>query len=156
MAVLWPSMKFADEDLIPSGAAGIGSGRERRSGEEAARQARESRRDGRQEQIKSARALVPALANDPKAREKFADLVRSALPKGAGDDEDASKAFFKRKGGDLMDRLSKPSRSRGPAVAGRRHLDRRAPRGRGRRHRQTRSAASCRARATCSTTRPTT
>ena len=25
MAVLWPSMKFADEDLIPSGAAGIGS-----------------------------------------------------------------------------------------------------------------------------------
>ncbi len=34
--------------------------------------------------------------------------MRSALPKGAGDDEDASKAFFKRKGGDLMDRLSKP------------------------------------------------
>ena len=30
--------------------------------------------------IRSARALVPALANDPKAREKFADLVRSALP----------------------------------------------------------------------------
>ena len=58
--------------------------------------------------IKSARALVPALANDPKAREKFADLIRSALPKRRRRRRRRSKAFFKRKGGDLMDRLSKP------------------------------------------------
>ena len=71
-----------------------------------------------QAKIKSARALVPRLANDPKAREKFADLVRSVLPKSAGDEEDASKVFFKRKGGDLMDRLAKPvaGSAAGPAA----------------------------------------
>jgi hypothetical protein len=48
------------------------------------------------------------LPSDPKAREKFADLIRSALPKSAAEVDDGSKAFFDRKGGDLMDRLSKP------------------------------------------------
>ena len=108
MAVLWPSMKFADEDLIPSGAAGIGSVVSADLVKKQLDRLEKAVGTAGRSKIKRARALVPALANDPKAREKFADLVRSALPKGAADAEDASNTFFKRKGGDLMDRLSKP------------------------------------------------
>lgn len=108
-AVLWPSMKFADEKLIPSGAAAIGSLVTAESVKtqidrlDAALKSPAASRT-----LKRARALVTSLENDPKAREKFADLIRSVLDPKAADVEDGSKAFFSRKGGDLMDRLSKP------------------------------------------------
>jgi hypothetical protein len=108
LAVLWPSMKFAVDDLIPSGAAAAASvvtpvlvKKQLDRLESAVDTAGKSK-------IKRARALLPSLPNDPKAREKFADLIRSALPKSAAEVDDASKAFFDRKGGDLMERLSKP------------------------------------------------
>ena len=108
LAVLWPSMKFADEDLIPSGAAAIGSVVTAQLVKKQLDRLEAAVGTAGKSKIKGARALVPSLAGDPKAREKFADLVRAALPKSAGEEDDGSKAFFKRKGGDLMDRLSKP------------------------------------------------
>jgi hypothetical protein len=108
LAVLWPSMKFADEDLIPSGAAAIGSVVTAALVKKQLDRLDAALGPSGKSKIKSARALLPSLTNDPKAREKFADLIRAALPKSAGEEDDGSKAFFKRKGGDLMDRLSKP------------------------------------------------
>src|SRR6185436_8204808 len=58
--------------------------------------------------LKKARTLLPRLDTDPKARAQFADLIRSVVSSKSADVEDASKEFFARKGGDLMDRLAKP------------------------------------------------
>lgn len=108
LAVLWPSIKFADEDLIPSGAAGVGSVVTPALVKKQLDRLESAVDTAGKSKIKRARALLPSLKNDPKAREKFADLIRSALPKRAAEVDDGSKAFFDRKGGDLMDRLSKP------------------------------------------------
>jgi hypothetical protein len=111
LAVLWPSMKFEDKDLIASGAAAIGS-------TVSAAQVK-SQLDRLQKAIvptaqtkkalARARTLVPKLSSDQKAKAEFADLVRSVLPKGTGDLDDGAKAFFSRSGGDLMDRLGHPA-----------------------------------------------
>jgi hypothetical protein len=110
LAVLWPSKKFADEELIPGGAAALGSAvsiefvnRQIDQLEEAL-QAPEKRPT-----LVRARALVPALPNSPKAQEEFADLIRSVLPATDVDTEDGSGDFFARSGKDLMDRLAKPT-----------------------------------------------
>jgi hypothetical protein len=109
LAVLWPSMKFADDGLIASGAAAIGGpvtaavvNKQIDALESAIKIPAASKT------LERARALVPALENDVKAREKFADLIRSVVPANNAEVEDASKAFFARNGGELMDRLSKP------------------------------------------------
>jgi hypothetical protein len=109
LAILWPSMKFADDGLVAGGAAAIGSlvttavVNKQIDALEAA-----IKTPAAGKALKQARALVPSLENDAKAREKFADLIRSVLPAKNAEVEDASKAFFARKGGELMDRLSKP------------------------------------------------
>ena len=120
MAVLWPSKKFADEELIPSGAAALGSAvsskfvQQQLDQLEAALQSPD-----RAPTIARARALVPALENSPKAQEDFANLVRSVLPATDAEPDDASTDFFNRNGKELMDRLAKPTMAGAPAaVAG--------------------------------------
>ena len=118
MAVLWPSKRFADEELIPSGAARLGSVvstafvQSQLDRFEEALQAPEKRPT-----LLCARALIPALANSPKAQEEFANLIRSVLPATAVDTEDASSDFFSLSGRELMDRLSKPAMVRPAAMA---------------------------------------
>jgi hypothetical protein len=109
LAILWPSMKFADDSVVAGGAAAIGGpvtaavvNRQIDALEAAIKTPAAGK------VLKQARALVPALENDAKAREKFADLIRSVVPAKNAEVEDASKAFFARDGGELMDRLSKP------------------------------------------------
>ena len=115
LGVLWPSKKFADEALIPSGAASAGSVvsdtllrkqiddlRGVFSGPDA---------DAKLEQAK---ALVPKLEDSTTARRQFADLLRAVVPRDAADAEDASDRFFKRDGAELMDRLSQPTLAAGP------------------------------------------
>ena len=112
LAVLWPSIKFADEQLIPSGAAGLGSAVSIAFVQEQLDRLERALQDpDKSAALQRARALIPALPNSPKAQEEFADLVRSALPAGSKEtagDEDASGDFLERSGRDLMDRLSKP------------------------------------------------
>jgi hypothetical protein len=148
LAVLWPSIKFADEELIPSGAAGIGSLVTPALVKKQLDRLEAAVDTAGKTKIKRARALLPSLPNDPKAREKFADLIRSALPKSAAEVDDGSKAFFDRKGGDLMDRLSKPviAPAARPARGGAASIG--GVTG-GAAASATRSAACCRARATC-------
>ena len=109
LGVLWPSKKFAEEELIPSGAASAGS-----PVTEAIILKQLNSLKGVFDKpdadavIEQAKRLVPQLENSRKARQTFADLIRSLPNKQKGDSEDASDRFFKPAGDELMQRLSKP------------------------------------------------
>ncbi|MDP8925135.1 MAG: hypothetical protein M3O34_20000, partial [Chloroflexota bacterium] len=88
LGVLWPSKKFADEDLIPSGAASAGSVV---TGAALLKQLDDLKgvfsdpdADAKLEQAK---ALVPKLEDSTSARRQFADLPRSVVPRDAADRE---------------------------------------------------------------------
>jgi hypothetical protein len=123
LAVLWPSMKFADEDLIPSGAAGLGSlipdgfitsqldnlkGFFTSALADAA--------------LEKAKALVPKLENSPAAQKDFADLIRSTIAPEASQAKDGAEEvspdFFTLAGDVVMQRLSKPVPIAAPASLG--------------------------------------
>jgi hypothetical protein len=115
MAVLWPSKKFADHELIPSGAAGLGGGV---SDKAILEQLQELKGffggKSADADLEKAKALVPKLENSPAARKEFAELIRSAVSsdseaaKGKEGAEDASLDFFKLDGAEVMNRLAKP------------------------------------------------
>jgi hypothetical protein len=109
VAVLWPSKKFADDELKPSGAAGIGSPvtaayvQKQLDGLKGTFDNPDSAKI-----IDKAKALVARLEDSPAARREFADLVRSLPGKKGGDNEDGSDHLFRLSGDEVMDRLSKP------------------------------------------------
>lgn len=106
-AVLWPSKRFADEDLIPGGSASLAA-----PGDTGVVVAMLENLKGTFDMpaadaaLTKAQALVPALETDPAARRKFADLVRSVLVPGDRTDVDAAEAFFDRDGDELIRVLS--------------------------------------------------
>jgi len=111
IAILWPSKKFADDELKPSGAASA------RTGVPAAFVKKQL--DGLKgvfdnpkgdKIIEQAKTLVSKLEDSPAARRKFVQLVRSLPGKQRADREDASERFFKLSEDDVMARLSKPVR----------------------------------------------
>jgi hypothetical protein len=109
LGIFWPSKKFADSELIPSGAASVGSV----VSEEILRRQIDSLRGvfsapGADVKLLKARDLIGQLDDSPAAREEFVDLIRSILPRGAANDEDASDRFFQVEGDQLMRRLSQP------------------------------------------------
>ena len=110
MAVLWPAITFADEELIPTGPALLGAGvsiafvEQQLSHLQHALQAPEKALP-----LARARALLPALPESRSAQAQFANLVRSVLPATDTEVDDASRAFFSRSGHDLMDRLAAPT-----------------------------------------------
>ena len=108
--VLWPSKKFAEASLIAGGAAGL-SGQLRTV---LTRQIDDltgvfSSPDANAA-LAQARDLVPKLEDSPSARERFAELIRSVLPREAaeGAEEDQSKVFFTLSGSQVMARLGQP------------------------------------------------
>lgn len=111
MAVLWPSHKFAEKDLIPSGAASVGSLindkflTQELEGLKAVFDTKKGRAT-----LDKAKLLVPKLegSKGKKARKDFADLLRSLMTKKASKDVDASETFFKLPGDEVIDLLSKP------------------------------------------------
>ncbi|HMB06296.1 MAG TPA: hypothetical protein VKP69_21505 [Isosphaeraceae bacterium] len=112
LAVLWPSKKFADADLIPSGAAGANAP----LGDEAVTQHLDHLKGvfdapGADAALERAKSLVPELDDSPQARRQFVDLVRSALTRRGGDHEDAaseSDLFFTRDGDAILNKLKQP------------------------------------------------
>jgi hypothetical protein len=110
LAVLWPSKKFAEQDLIASGAASLESPITNADINEQLDILKElvndPHADGVLEQVK---ILVPQLEDSPSARAQFADLVRSVLQREEEElnEEDASTDFFELDGEDIMNRLSK-------------------------------------------------
>jgi hypothetical protein len=119
LAVLWPSKKFADKELIPSGAASVGS-------PVTVSYLQQELEDlklifdapSQKTAIDEAKKLVPNVDNSPEARRRFAELLRSLLAHQTQDREDAENQFFKLKGEEIMDRLSKPVPIAVPKPAG--------------------------------------
>ena len=121
LGVLWPSKKFADTQLIPSGAAGANSpitnallvaALDRLKGVFDA--------PGADQVLEQAKALIPRLEDSPKAQGDFADLLRQVLPATEkSPDVDAGAAFRTLPGQDVLARLAKPlpAATRGPGPA---------------------------------------
>ena len=118
MAVLWPSKKFAEKELIPSGAAGASGIPDKAILEELDSLkgffgATKSAAVAANVALDKAKTLVPKLENSPAARREFADIIRSLVPKenakGTEGAEDASADFFKLDGEEVMKRLEKPA-----------------------------------------------
>ena len=109
LAVLWPSHKFADKELIASGAASVGSPvtNDFLKAELDEMKAVFNTPKGRAT-LNKAKLLVPKLEDSKKARTDFADLLRSLLPKKSSPDVDAAGEFSKLPGDEVMQRLSKP------------------------------------------------
>jgi hypothetical protein len=116
LGVLWPSKKFAEKDLIASGAAGLSSAVTDAVLIEQLEELKGVFTDPAADaKLERAKELVPDLEDRRSAREEFADLLRSVLPQAAADDEDASSSLFRLDGEQVMDRLSKPVRPAPPA-----------------------------------------
>lgn len=110
LGILWPSKKFAEEELIASGAAGISSAvtvnflQRQLDNLKGAFDKPDADSD-----IERAKQLVPQLENSPKAQRDFADLIRGLPNTGESSLEDASDRFFTLDGTELMKRMSKPA-----------------------------------------------
>jgi hypothetical protein len=113
LAVLWPSKKFAEKELIPGGAAGLGGGIPDKAVQEQIDSLKGffSAHDA-DAKLDKAKTLVPKLQDSPAAQKEFADLLRAALGSDAAPAqataEDAAGDFFKLDGHEVMARLSKP------------------------------------------------
>ena len=106
LGFLWPSKKFAERELIPGGAASF---TDPDSDEALAVKVDELGAmlddPAADALLERAKALIPALEDDPEVAAQFAELVRGLLPEDASDEEDASAAFFSLEVGELMERL---------------------------------------------------
>ncbi|MGH7397955.1 MAG: hypothetical protein ACRELW_10495, partial [Candidatus Rokuibacteriota bacterium] len=129
VAVLWPSKKFEDADLIPGGAASLGpagaaggarggaAGAEPGGAPGPSDEQLRTLVDGLKAYLQSpaaaakldaAKALIPNLQNSAADQAKFVELVRSSVGAQAASADDASDQFFTRSAKDVMVELSKP------------------------------------------------
>jgi hypothetical protein len=109
LGVLWPSKKFADEDLIPGGAASFGLDAEAQLTQriDDLRDAFDA--DDASQQLDEARTLTSSLEDSRAARQRFVELVRSVVPNDAGEDDDASQQFLEIDADDLLRQLDDPT-----------------------------------------------
>ena len=106
---LWPSKRFAEEELIAGGGASL-------HGPPGDAELVDQLEDlkgtfddpGADEYLEKAKALIPRLEDDAQAQKELVDLIRSALPQNGADDEDASDKFFELPGDEVMSRLAIP------------------------------------------------
>jgi hypothetical protein len=112
LGLLWPSKKFAESELIPSGAASFADPdveEDPDSNESLAAKLDELKAvfddPAAEARLEQAKGLIPALEDDPDVAAELAELVRGLLPADASDEEDASAAFFSLEPGELMERL---------------------------------------------------
>ena len=118
LAVLWPSKKFTDEELIPSGdAASAEPDTLDPVLEEQLDQLKEDpTRLGQSGQVGAAEAaaldraksLVSRLEDDEDAQRQFVKEIRSILPRGGAHAEDGSDKFFSRDAVELLADLAQP------------------------------------------------
>lgn len=116
-AILWPSKKFTDEELIPGGGAAALGSREKaiirarlkdlakepvRLGKTAPVSAAKAKK------IAKAEALLKTLESDPQAQEEFVSIVRSLLSEKAAHADDGTKNLLQVSGRKLLDGLSEP------------------------------------------------
>jgi pimeloyl-ACP methyl ester carboxylesterase len=118
LAVLWPSKKFTDEDLIPSGDAASAEADELdpvldeqleslkvdpvRLGESTPADVNE------RAALERAQAQVGKLDEDEDAQRRFVEAIRSILPRTAAQADDGSDEFFTRDAVELLQDLARP------------------------------------------------
>jgi hypothetical protein len=116
-AILWPSKKFTDKELIPGGGAASLSSQELAAirarlkdlGKEPVRLGKvEPVSAAKQKKIAKAEKLLKQVETDPQAQEEFVRIVRSLLSDRAAHNDDGTKDFFKVKERKLLDGLSAP------------------------------------------------
>ncbi len=114
IGVFWPSKKFADSELIPSGgAASLGDGGADLSSE-AIKQKLESLKgtfDTPDEAaLDRAKALIDGIEDSPAKQKEFVDIIRGLVPQTSSDTtDDASDRFLKRPASEILATLSGPS-----------------------------------------------
>jgi len=119
-AILWPSKKFADRDLIPSGAAGFAPGVETADLEQRIDDLRDvADSDEEAERLDEARALVADLEGSPDAQRRFVDLVRGLFPEPDGEQAaELPEAVFELDGVEVLARLGTPPALPEPELGG--------------------------------------
>lgn len=112
VGVFWPSKKFADSELIPSGgAAGIGGADLSSSVLKQKLESLKGTFDVPDEAaLEHAKSLIDGLENSPAKQKEFVDLIRSLVPQTPSDTtDDASDRFLKRSASEIMRTLSGPA-----------------------------------------------
>jgi hypothetical protein len=110
VGILWPSKKFAEDELTPGGAAGLADPNVD------AIQALDTLAslldsDDATKSLARAKVLVPQLANSLDARDEFVRIVRTFMPHDANSEEPVIPQDLYTLGGDeLLRRLSRPDR----------------------------------------------
>jgi hypothetical protein len=104
VGVLWPSKKFADAELIPGGAAGIGHADPTLPDDLRAMAGAFDAPDAKAVLGRAAK-LADQLEGSPKAQREYADLLRSLVSADASEPADAPDELFALDGPDLLERL---------------------------------------------------
>jgi hypothetical protein len=108
LGVLWPSKRFADDDLTPGGGASLGGGIEDRAVQRQLDELKGTFDLPDAAALEEAKQLVPALGQSPQAQRRFVDLIRSVLPRPEDTADDASDAFFDLPGDEVLQLLEAP------------------------------------------------
>lgn len=109
LGVLWPSKKFADSQLIPGNAAGVGDSVDFK----ALGSQLDSLQGGFDSQdeaatLKAMKALLPKMLDSDTACEEFVKLARSLVREGGSDREEGIESFFSDPPLKVFKRLAKP------------------------------------------------
>jgi hypothetical protein len=109
LAVLWPSKKFAEKELIAGGAASLGGPVSTRAVQGEIERVKDAFDSPTGEaDLERAKKLVAKLETSPQAQRDFVALLRSLVPQGAADEE-TPPGLFSLPGHELLRRLSKPA-----------------------------------------------
>ncbi len=104
VGILWPSKRFADAELIPGGAAGIGDG-DPALPDDLRALAGVFDTPGAAKALDRAAELADRLDSSEKAQREYADLLRSLVSADGAEPADAPDELFALDGPDLMERL---------------------------------------------------
>ncbi len=134
MAVLWPSKRFTDKELIPGGAAGLGGKIDER---QLAKELDELKALFTEKEEKAAidkaKKLLPKLGEQAQARKDFVEQIRSLVTKKAADAEDGSDQLLEQTPEELLANLAgpvkKPRATVDPEAGGAAGVRTRAPHG---------------------------
>ena len=120
LGIFWPSKKFAESELIPSGgAASFGADQS----DDEVGQCLDVFADALKEpsavdDLEEIRGTIENLDDSQEARELFADKLRSLLPATSADSDDGSSEFFAARAEELFDRLNAPFLPQSPSGGG--------------------------------------
>jgi hypothetical protein len=113
VGVFWPSKKFADSELIPSGGAASldGGGGPDSSALKAKLESLKGTFDVPDgAALDRAKALIDGLEDSPAKQEEFVKIIRGLVPQTSSDStDDASERFLRRPAGEILTTLSAPS-----------------------------------------------